>query len=185
MAAIVVSLGVIVWIVAGLGGPDDFLDTLVNVANGRGALIDVISVVVPALLVEAAALIFLLRGVRFGAPRRPTYGGRTDKTEPSTEGTVYAPPLPPTQRQDSEAQKQDDEAKKKGALPTGAGRVFAGVFLFIWLIGWSTGIVFAFGALMSEWASSGPSFFLIIWLTFAIIGWFFAVTFLFRIIRGR
>ena len=40
MAAIVVSLGVIVWIVAGLGGPDDFLDTLVGVANGERALID-------------------------------------------------------------------------------------------------------------------------------------------------
>ncbi len=177
MAAIVVTLGVIVWIVAGLGGPDDFLDSFVRVAEGEAALVDLLSVIVPALLVEAAALIFLLRGIRVSKPRIPELD---PYDEPAGEPVDHSAPRPapqPTRREKLE-QKINDK------MPKGPARVFAGVFLFVWLIGWSTGITFAFGALISEWGT-GASLFLMVWLTLAVIGWFFAVGFLIKIIKGR
>lgn len=175
--AIVVAFGVGAWILAGLGGTDDALDAFVRVAHGDAPLADLLSVILPGLFVLIAALVLLFRGVWSSQPRIPELAPDKPRAQGPAGRGKTRPARQPTRRQRIE-QKIDDK------LPTGAGRVFAGVFLSVWLIGWSTGIVFAFGALLSEWGT-GPSLFLIVWLTFAILGWFFAVGFLFKIIRGR
>lgn len=77
----------------------------------------------------------------------------------------------------------DDEPPRREGRG-GVGRLIAGVFLLIWLCGWSAGIVFAFGAMMDE-GLSGGGLFLIVWLSVAIAGWVFAARMLLRLVRGE
>ncbi len=55
------------------------------------------------------------------------------------------------------------------------------IFMMVWISGWSIGILFALGVLMSGTADA----FLLIWLAFAILGWFVAVFVLTALLRGR
>ena len=68
-----------------------------------------------------------------------------------------------------------------------AGRLIGGGFLSLWLIGWSAGIVFATLMFFSSWrdGDTAAAAFLLIWVTFAIVGWVFAVKALKKIIRGE
>jgi len=69
--------------------------------------------------------------------------------------------------------------------PTKLSDLPTGVFLFIWLIGWAFGEVFA---LTTLFASNTPWFvmlFLIVWLTGWTMGGAFAIAHLVRLIGGR
>ncbi len=72
-------------------------------------------------------------------------------------------------------------AREKDGM-SAVGRLLLGLFLTVWLIGWSAGIYFAASAMFG---GDGPAFFLAIWLAFAIFGWIIAVRFLFRIVAGQ
>ena len=59
-------------------------------------------------------------------------------------------------------------------------------FLALWLVGWTSGIVFAFIALFGIAADNVPlSSFLFIWLIFAAFGWVFVVRAILRLLRGQ
>ncbi len=77
----------------------------------------------------------------------------------------------------------DKNSVALGALSKGP-KVLMFVFLSVWLVGWTIGIIFAF----DTFSSSGEWFtriFLSVWLLFAIIGWFVVVGVLLRILFGK
>lgn len=163
IAAIAVGIGVLLWVIADLGGPERALLVLQAVVEGVYPLSDLLFQLIRPLIVLAVAWFFLLRRRSGESAAAPT---RSASARP---GAVSPAPK-----------------DKPSGLPTGIGRLVVGAFLTVWLIGWTAGIVFAFGALMSEWDSdAGVSVFLIIWLTFATAGWVFVVRILAKLIRGE
>ncbi|MEM7270790.1 MAG: hypothetical protein AAF401_16255 [Pseudomonadota bacterium] len=67
---------------------------------------------------------------------------------------------------------------------SGVSRVFIGGFLIVWLVGWTSGIVFALSEIVEQ-GLGAADFGLFVWVAFAVIGWIFAVVMLFRVITGR
>ena len=63
-------------------------------------------------------------------------------------------------------------------------RIFGVLFLGVWLIGWTAGIGFAAFALFNS-DSGFSKVFLFIWLSAAIIGWWFAFRTLIRLLKGK
>jgi hypothetical protein len=63
-------------------------------------------------------------------------------------------------------------------------RIFGVLFLGVWLIGWTGGIGFATFALFSS-DTGFSKVFLFIWLSAAVIGWWFAVRTLIRLLKGK
>lgn len=56
------------------------------------------------------------------------------------------------------------------------------VFLCVWLVLWTAGILFVIGVLFG---GSGADTFLLIWLAFAVFGWFGAVKALITLFKGE
>ena len=64
-----------------------------------------------------------------------------------------------------------------------AGRIAGIVFLSLWLIGWTFGIIMVSGLFFAD---DGPQrWFALVWLAAAVFGWFFAVYALWRLILGK
>ncbi|MEM8591045.1 MAG: hypothetical protein AAGF13_00820 [Pseudomonadota bacterium] len=59
------------------------------------------------------------------------------------------------------------------------------IFVTAWLVGWSAGIVMAFGAFVVSFGNAGPSLFLGAWLVGASVGWVFAVGLIYKLITGK
>lgn len=88
-------------------------------------------------------------------------------------------------RQMRNAEAADPALSEGVEVAQGCGRVFVGLFLTVWLIGWTAGIVFAALALFD--GAGGDNFatvFLVFWITFALFGWVVAVRKLLSIIGG-
>ncbi|MCP5076402.1 MAG: hypothetical protein GY947_24315 [Rhodobacteraceae bacterium] len=86
----------------------------------------------------------------------------------------------------AKGRKQAAEVTKKAARvqtkPTERKRQWVAiVFLFIWLLLWTGGIIAAAGAFL-QGEDRG---FLAIWIAFATLGWFFAVFMLKKLLRGK
>lgn len=194
IAAIAVAIGAVFWIISGLGGLDGIAETFEQIARGEKPLGDLLAVALPAIFIGAAALLFLLRGSRSSkedpptkAAGRATYAekaaaharDRDDRTNAAKAArSSSAGGLLETAAQTAKSAASDKTPSGPSSV---AGRLFVIGFLSLWLAGWSTGIVFAFGALMAEWGDA-PSLFLIVWLTIAVFGWFMAVGFLLKTI---
>jgi hypothetical protein len=80
-------------------------------------------------------------------------------------------------RLDSAAEPQDTKPM------SGPVRVFTIIFLGVWLLGWSGGIIFAVIALFT--GNDFSKFFLIFWIVLASAGWLFAVKALRALLRGE
>ena len=80
--------------------------------------------------------------------------------------------------------KPTPRATKTDAEPmSGPVRVFTIIFLGVWLLGWSGGIIFAVSALFTD--NDFSKFFLIFWIVLASAGWLFAVKALRALLRGE
>lgn len=80
--------------------------------------------------------------------------------------------------------KPTPRATKTDAEPmSGPARVFTIIFLGVWLLGWSGGIIFAVVALFT--GNDFSKFFLIFWIVLASAGWLFAVKALRALLRGE
>ena len=80
--------------------------------------------------------------------------------------------------------KPTPRATKTDAEPmSGPVRVFTILFLGVWLLGWSGGIIFAVIALFT--GNDFSKFFLIFWIVLASAGWLFAVKALRALLRGE
>ena len=103
--------------------------------------------------------------------RRVGFGSTDDEqTAPSTAEVTNS-------RLDSGAQPQDTKPI------SGPVRVFIVIFIGIWLVGWSVGIIFAVIALFM--GDDFSKLFLIFWIVLASGGWLFAVKFLIALLRGK
>ncbi len=103
--------------------------------------------------------------------RRVGFGNREE--EPETR----KPSRTPSTRQPNTNNKSDIKSMAAGA------RVFQFVFIIIWLIGWSAGILMAFLFLFSDDGFS--TVFLIFWLVLASVFWIMAFRRLIALIRGK
>lgn len=80
--------------------------------------------------------------------------------------------------------RMDAAAEPIDSKPMGAGmRLFMIVFIGVWLIGWTGGIIFATFALFAD--SGFSKVFMFVWLVAAIIGWTFAFRTIGKLIRGE
>ena len=111
--------------------------------------------------------------------RRVGFGGSEKPERPKRRATA------PDDRHSTDGAADLTELAER-SLPI-AGRLIGGGFLILWLIGWSAGIVFATLMLFSSWrdGDTAAAGFLLIWVTFAIVGWVFAVKALRKVIRGE
>lgn len=80
----------------------------------------------------------------------------------------------------------DSDNEAEANRPPMKQRLVAGVMLTIWLALWTYGIYFVATALTGEDAPDGVgTVFITIWLVVAVIGWFFGVRTLWRVIQGK
>ena len=82
----------------------------------------------------------------------------------------------PLTKRDRRAAKTDETSM------SGPARVFTILFLTVWLIGWSGGIIFAVIALFN--GNDFSKFFLIFWIVIASAGWVFGAKTLGTLLRG-
>lgn len=81
-----------------------------------------------------------------------------------------------------------EAAEEAQAGPAGCGRLLIGVFLLVWLAGWSVGILLAGGQLMlslEEGAYTPDVAFLAVWVGVASLAWAFVVRVLIRLAMGQ
>ena len=137
----------------------------------------------------------MVRRVGFG---RDAGEARETPKRPARQAPAAPPPKPPKPPRAAAARGREPAVGKppKGA-PTGAatgqssrpsvGRLIAAVFLFIWLAGWTVGLLAGIAAFSDE-AGGGDTFdsgFLAIWIAVAGIAWLFAARALLRLLRGQ
>lgn len=130
----------------------------------------------PFIIPAAAGLAILLIARRRNTRARTAPGAETIEER--------AKPRPLSARARRHAERERAKELSEGVeVANGCGRVFIGLFLFLWLSGWTAGIVFAFFGLLY---GDGPeSWFLGAWISVALIGWGVAASKLWAILTGR
>ena len=128
--------------------------------------------------------------------RRPGGGSPTgsERAERTTKPRPFPARLPRARRTarrnrsyEEDFGDESDTAPAAGSQTASqAGGCFAIGFLIFWLCGWTVGIVFAVGAFLSsvDDGAIGPEWFLLVWIVFAVFGWFVALRILLGLIRS-
>ena len=112
----------------------------------------------------------MVRRVGFGKPVQPEEEDNPSDTTPS--GSTYA------------RLRRDEDTPTRPKAQSFLVRLGMASFLVLWLIAWTIGIIFATVSFLGS-DEIDSRIFLAIWISFAVIGWWFAARTAYRILRGK